>query len=150
MPNASKLSTFFVIIMASGRSSGNFCFNNTCHMPVSVYAGWNLAPRRFAECITMNEIFPDIFVIKERGAFGAFKPEINVYVLAGSDGLIFDAGYGNRGAVRHLVREVHAIEERSDMKAGLSPCGGFSAQPRPSDHFSGLRSIREELGSGCC
>ncbi len=115
-------------------------------MPVSVYAGWNLAPRRFAECITMNEIFPDIFVIKERGAFGAFKPEINVYVLAGSDGLIFDAGYGNRGAVRHLVREVHAIEERFRYEGRPFSVRRILPSHAHPDHFSGLRSIREELG----
>lgn len=94
----------------------------------------------------MNEILPDIFVVKERGAFGAFKPEINVYVLAGHDGLIFDAGYGNRGAVRHLVREVHAIGEHFRAEGRPFSVRRILPSHAHPDHFSGLRPLREELG----
>ncbi|RPI97602.1 MAG: MBL fold metallo-hydrolase, partial [Spirochaetales bacterium] len=94
----------------------------------------------------MNEILPDIFVVSERGAFGAVKPEINVYVLAGHDGLIFDAGYGSRGAVRHLVREVRAIGERFKMQGGPFSVRRILTSHAHPDHFSGLRPLREELG----
>ncbi len=94
----------------------------------------------------MNEILPDIFVVSERGAFGAVKPEINVYVLAGHDGLIFDAGYGSRGAVRHLVREVHAIGERFRMQGRPFSVRRILTSHAHPDHFSGLRPLRKELG----
>ena len=58
----------------------------------------------------MNEVYPGIFLIKERGAFGAIKPPENVYVLAGSDGIIYDAGYGTKRAVKYLIKELKEIE----------------------------------------
>ena len=42
----------------------------------------------------MKEVYPGIFLIKEKGTFGAIKPPENIYVLAGPDGIIYDAGYG--------------------------------------------------------
>ena len=40
----------------------------------------------------MKEIYPDIYSITEKGSYGVFKPPENIYLLAGKDGLIFDAG----------------------------------------------------------
>ena len=50
----------------------------------------------------MREVYSNIFLIKEKGSFGAIKPPENIYVLAGSDGIIYDAGYGTKRAVKHL------------------------------------------------
>lgn len=94
----------------------------------------------------MNELLPDIYVVKERGAFGAFKPEINIYVLAGPDGLVFDAGYGNRGAVRHLVRELGAIGQRFRSEGRPFSVRRVLISHAHPDHFPGLVPLRAELG----
>lgn len=45
----------------------------------------------------MKEVYPGIFFIRESGGMlGIAKPPENIYVLAGNDGLIFDAGYGTK------------------------------------------------------
>lgn len=116
------------------------------NMPVSVYAGWNLAPPRAVERVAMNELLPDIYVIKERGALGAFKPEINIYVLAGHDGLVFDAGYGNSAAVRHLVRELGAIGQRFRLQGRPFSVRRVLVSHAHPDHFPGLGALRAELG----
>lgn len=99
-----------------------------------------------ADRIAMNELLPDIYVIKERGAFGAFKPEINIYVLAGPDGLVFDAGYGNRSAVRHLMRELGAIGDRFRSKGRPFALRRVLISHAHPDHFPGLIPLRAELG----
>jgi len=48
----------------------------------------------------MEEVFPDIFLIKQKGSFGQIKPTENIYILAGHDGIIYDAGYGSRKTVK--------------------------------------------------
>ncbi len=105
-----------------------------------------MAPPRAVERVAMNELLPDIYVIKERGAFGAFKPEINIYVLAGPDGLVFDAGYGNRGAVRHLVRELESIGERFRSRGRPFSVRRILISHAHPDHFPGLVPLRAELG----
>ena len=55
----------------------------------------------------MIEVYPGIFLIKEKGTSGAIKPPENIYVLAGSDGIIYDAGYGTKKAIKHLIGEVN-------------------------------------------
>ncbi|MFX1417984.1 MAG: MBL fold metallo-hydrolase [Promethearchaeota archaeon] len=94
----------------------------------------------------MKEVYPGIFLIKEKGSLGAIKPPENIYVIAGSDGIIYDAGYGTKRAVKHLVSEIKKIqlnyeEQNRDFKINriiVSHCH--------PDHFSGLKRIREALG----
>ena len=57
----------------------------------------------------MEEVYPGIFRIKERGSFGVVKPSENVYVLAGPDGVIYDAGYGRKKEVKYLISKIREI-----------------------------------------
>ena len=59
----------------------------------------------------MEEVFPGIFLIKQKGSFGQIKPPENIYVLAGHDGIIYDAGYGNRKTVRIFIKELNEIKK---------------------------------------
>jgi glyoxylase-like metal-dependent hydrolase (beta-lactamase superfamily II) len=94
----------------------------------------------------MKEIYPGIFLIKEKGTFGAIKPPENIYVLAGSDGIIFDAGYGNKKAVKHLIKEVKEIENLyRDQNKEFNISRIMVSHCHP-DHFSGLKRIRESFG----
>jgi len=94
----------------------------------------------------VKEVYPGIFLIKEKGAFGAIKPPENIYILAGADAIIYDAGYGTKRAVKHLIKEANRIknhfkEQNKDFKITrilVSHCH--------PDHFSGLKRIRDVLG----
>ncbi|MFX1568377.1 MAG: MBL fold metallo-hydrolase [Promethearchaeota archaeon] len=94
----------------------------------------------------MQEVYPDIFLIKEKGTFGVIKPPENIYILAGSDGIIFDAGYGTKKAVKYLINEIKKIEQiykENNKKFKLTRILVSHCHP---DHFSGLKRIRKALG----
>ncbi len=95
----------------------------------------------------MKEVYPGIFRIRVRGGFGPFKPEVNVYVLAGPDGLVYDAGYGTKTSVRTIAAGIRKI---SDLYSGQGrECRITRIIPSHShpDHFSGLKRLREMTGA---
>ncbi len=94
----------------------------------------------------MNEVYPGIFLIKEKGTFGAIKPPENIFVLAGSDGIIYDAGYGTKRAVKHLINEIKAIEEYYNEQNKNFHLRRIIVSHCHPDHFSGLKRVREALG----
>ncbi|MFX1366231.1 MAG: MBL fold metallo-hydrolase [Promethearchaeota archaeon] len=94
----------------------------------------------------MNEVYPDIFLIKEKGNFGVIKPPENIYVLAGSDGIIYDAGYGTKRAVNHLIKEIKAIKKNYEEQNKNFHLSRIIISHCHPDHFSGLKRIRDALG----
>jgi glyoxylase-like metal-dependent hydrolase (beta-lactamase superfamily II) len=94
----------------------------------------------------MNEVFPGIFLIVEKGAFGSIKPPENIYILAGDDGLIFDAGYGGKKTINYLIKEIRKIEKiYTDQQKEFNLARILPSHTHP-DHFSGLGLIRKHLG----
>lgn len=94
----------------------------------------------------MKEVYPGIFLIEEKGAYGAVKPPENVYILAGADGLIYDAGYGDKKTVRYLVGEIKKIEElykSRNKEFKLTRVLPSHAHP---DHISGANLLKKILG----
>jgi glyoxylase-like metal-dependent hydrolase (beta-lactamase superfamily II) len=94
----------------------------------------------------MKEVAPRIFLIEEKGTFKTIKPPENVYVIAGSDGLIFDAGYGNNKSIKHFLKEFNEIRkifEEKGQKFNITRILPSHCHP---DHFSGLKKIAEQLG----
>lgn len=94
----------------------------------------------------MREVYPNIFLITEKGSFGAIKPPENIYVLAGSDGIIYDAGYGTKRAVKHLINELKEIERHFKINNKEFKLTRILVSHCHPDHFSGLKRIRKELG----
>jgi glyoxylase-like metal-dependent hydrolase (beta-lactamase superfamily II) len=94
----------------------------------------------------MREIQPGIFLVTERGGWGPMRPPVNIYILTGEDGLVYDAGYGTRGSVRYLARQIRRIEAHCRDRG--EPCSIRRVLPSHAhpDHFSGLAALREELG----
>ena len=93
----------------------------------------------------MKEVYPGIFRIIEKGALRNLKPAENIYVFAGSDGLICDAGYGNRQTVKKLIAEINQIEDlykKQDKPFNITRV--FITHSHP-DHFSGLKLLRKHL-----
>lgn len=94
----------------------------------------------------MKEVYPGIFRIIEKGALRNLKPPANIYVFAGSDGLICDAGYGNKKTVKKLIGQIKQIEDlykKQEKPFHLTRV--FISHGHP-DHFSGLKLLRKQLG----
>lgn len=94
----------------------------------------------------MEEVARDIYQITEKGAYGAMKPPVNCYVIAGENGLVYDAGYGNAGAVRSFVEQFRAIERRCLGKGIPFNVTRILPSHAHPDHFSGLAAISKTLG----
>lgn len=93
----------------------------------------------------MKEVYPGIFRIIEKGALRNLKPPENIYVFAGSDGLICDAGYGNKKTVKKLIADIKKIKKlykKQDKPFHLTRV--FITHSHP-DHFSGLKLLRKHL-----
>jgi len=54
---------------------------------------------------SVTEAAPGIFMITERVALREIRPPVNCYLIAGENGLAFDAGYGTSSAVRSFVHK---------------------------------------------
>jgi len=94
----------------------------------------------------MKEIYPGIFRHIEKGAMRNLKPPENIYIFAGEDGLICDAGYGNKKTVKNLIADIKKIEElykKQDKAFNITRV--FISHSHP-DHFSGLKLLRKYLG----
>ena len=91
----------------------------------------------------MKEVYPGIFLIEEKGRF---RPSDNIYVLAGNDGIIFDAGYGNKGSVRQFLNKYKEIEDHYKEQKHEFKITRIMVSHAHSDHFSGLNEISNVLG----
>ncbi len=74
------------------------------------------------------------------------KPPVNLYVIAGDNGLIFDAGYGKAGDVKTVLRDMGAIKKACDARNIPLAVHRILPSHMHPDHFSGLKKIRHNLG----
>ncbi len=91
----------------------------------------------------MKEVYPGIFLIEEKGRF---SPSDNIYVLAGNDGLIYDAGYGYKKAIKYLLKEFNEIKNHYEDKKNEFNITRIIVSHGHSDHFSGLKFVSDTLG----
>ncbi|MGD2246519.1 MAG: MBL fold metallo-hydrolase [Candidatus Aminicenantes bacterium] len=94
----------------------------------------------------MKEVYPGIFRLVEKGALRNLKPPENIYVFAGHDGLICDAGYGNRKTVKKLIQDIQKVEELYKKQGKAFRITRVLVSHSHPDHFSGLRLLRKKLG----
>ncbi len=94
----------------------------------------------------VKEVAPDIFMITQTAKGRFIKFSVNVFVIAGIDGLIFDAGYGKRKTSNHLAAQIKKIEK--EMRDNGRECNITNVLPSHGhwDHFSGVTKLREKLG----
>lgn len=57
----------------------------------------------------LKEVYPGIFRITERGVLGMLKPPVNIYVITGKNGLVYDSGYGDGSSVRKFLKAYKEI-----------------------------------------
>jgi len=91
----------------------------------------------------MKEVYQGIFLIEEKGRF---SPSDNIYVIAGNDGIIYDAGYGSKKALRHFFEEFNQILNYYEKQNKKFKITRIIASHAHSDHFSGLLSVSDTLG----
>lgn len=91
----------------------------------------------------MKEVYPGIFMITERGLSGMFKPPVNLYVITGRDGLIFDGGYGSSGCIRHFDREFREINRICRDRGVENRISRILLSHAHADHFSGLSRLKK-------
>ncbi len=94
--------------------------------------------------MSMKEVYPGIFMITERGISGMLKPPVNLYVITGSDGLIFDGGYGNRGCLRIFDRAYKEINNLCMERGVQNRISRILLSHAHADHFSGLSRLKKK------
>lgn len=93
----------------------------------------------------MKQVSPGIIRIKERGSFGAIKPPINIYVILGDDGCIYDAGYGKKRAARYLIESIRLIEKFYSSKRESINIKRLLPSHSHPDHIAGITQIKNHL-----
>ncbi|MCX8123379.1 MAG: MBL fold metallo-hydrolase [Spirochaetes bacterium] len=84
-----------------------------------------------------QEIYPGIFrVVQHRSR--KIAPPVNVYIIAGEEGLIFDAGYGDDTSIRLMGEAINFVQNKNP-KWHISNVIPSHSHP---DHFSGLKQIQ--------
>ena len=95
----------------------------------------------------MTEVYPGIYMITLHTYFKAFKPPINIYVMPGKEnGLVFDAGYGNRKHVAKVISEINKIKSLDKVKKNNLKIDEILISHAHPDHFSGLNKLKKSLG----
>jgi glyoxylase-like metal-dependent hydrolase (beta-lactamase superfamily II) len=94
----------------------------------------------------MKEVYPGIFVIEEKGILKSLKPPVNVYVITGPDGLIYDSGYGSRSSIKHFSRELAKISKVCRERNEKNNISGILLSHAHADHYSGLKPLRKKHG----
>ena len=98
----------------------------------------------------LKEVASGIFVHTQTIGFQRKNFSVNIYLLAGEGGLVFDAGYGGKKHGRGLGRAIRAV---SGLKnSSQKPNQITRALPSHGhwDHFSGLKYLQDHLGIEIC
>lgn len=93
-----------------------------------------------------REVAPGVFLISQRKRTRFAPFSVNVYVIAGENGLVFDGGMGGKKVTDALVRQIRNIEDT--LKARGEACHITRVLPSHGhwDHFSGIEGLRKKLG----
>ncbi len=95
----------------------------------------------------MKEVYPGIFLITIPGRFNNIRPQVNIYVLAGKDGIIYDAGHGDRRSLKFFKSELEEIRKYWEEKHGEFNITRIVLSHAHTDHFSGLKGIQKMTGA---
>ncbi len=94
----------------------------------------------------IKEVYPGIFRITERGVLGMLKPPVNIYVITGRNGLVYDAGYGNRNCIRYFSKKYQEINDICKDRGIDNHIDRILLSHAHADHFSGLNRLRKSWG----
>ncbi|WP_027360836.1 MBL fold metallo-hydrolase [Desulforegula conservatrix] len=95
----------------------------------------------------LKEIKPGIFVITTKSRFPALKPPVNIYLLAGENALLFDAGYGLKSDVNYVKRHIDIAASNFLSKGKPFNLSWILPSHSHADHFSGATELKKMTGS---
>lgn len=95
---------------------------------------------------SIKEVAPNIFMVTHTIKIKQLKSSVNVFVLAGQDGLVFDAGVGSWRTRTPLMDQIEKICRLKESTG--EACSITRAIPSHGhwDHFSGLYHLQKKLG----
>ncbi len=93
---------------------------------------------------SVQEVTPGVFRIIQ--TINRFKFSVNVYVIAGHDGLVFDSGFGSRRAGNALINHIDRISGLVRDRGQAFRITRAMASHGHWDHFSGLAHLQTRLG----
>lgn len=93
----------------------------------------------------VDEVVPGVFRIKERSLVRLYRPEVNVFVIAGPDGVVFDAGYGDPFSRRLFRKAIRTIGRICHSRGQSFHINRILVSHSHADHFSGLKYMRSFL-----
>lgn len=94
----------------------------------------------------IKEIAPNIFVIKQTIGTKSRKFSVNIFVIAGENGIVFDSGFGTKKCMNQMSSGINEITGL--MQARGMACSIKNAMTSHGhwDHFSGLRNLQQNCG----
>lgn len=90
----------------------------------------------------ISEVAPALYRIRQTMGRKGSLFTVNVFVIAGEEGLVFDGGYGQKKEQDRLVEHIQSIE-KSDNQWKIQKC---LASHSHWDHFSGFDYLQKTLG----
>lgn len=94
--------------------------------------------------MSVKEVYPGIFMITEKGISGMLKPPVNLYVITGKNGLIFDGGYGSIGCIRTFDKAYKEINRLCRERGVQNSINRILLSHAHADHFSGLSRLKRK------
>lgn len=96
--------------------------------------------------IDYKEVYPGIFRITRKQSRGNIRPQVNLYLIPGPDGLIYDAGHGDRNSIKLAAQAMREICHKWEDEHGTCQLNRLLISHGHADHFSGATGLRRELG----
>ncbi len=94
----------------------------------------------------MVEVFPGIFQVTEGASRGVMRPPVNIFIITGPEGLVFDGGYGTRKDVQYFTEKFREVQKECLARGVPFNVTRIMPSHAHPDHFSGLVSLRKKLG----
>ncbi len=95
----------------------------------------------------MQEIVPGIFMITEQVKSIAKRPEkVNIFIIPGEDGLIYEAGYGMNRCVNYVVKRYNELKKQFEKAGKVFNVRRILISHTHPDHFAGLYKLKKKLG----
>ena len=94
----------------------------------------------------VTQVAAGIFRVTQTLRFLGTRFSVNVYVLAGENGLVFDAGYGNRTSRNQLAEAIGQIETLGSSAGDVCRIRRVIPSHSHWDHFSGMAYLQKKPG----
>lgn len=94
----------------------------------------------------IQEVEKNLFRIQLASRIPLLKPPVNLYLFAGEDGLLWDAGYGTRWDIRRVAEDLKRIQSIMAHRGETCRIRHILISHGHGDHFAGARSLRTLTG----